>query len=246
LYANRALDAREPLKAHLRQAGLLIGEQQMRIGIAVEYSLTIALTFGVAWAVHSFWLLVVVSLCILGDAAYNLEPFRLKRRGVGNPVVIFFRCGVLPGLIPWFALHPVLATPMLLSCLGMGLFFTGRQLEHAIPDTANDRLTGVSTPAVLYGARPVLGAVVLLVLAAISPLFLGFSGFVGSLWAGIGTAGIAVTLVGALRLLATAGDEQDILTLLHTVEADSHWRRISAAIYILFLVPGVIHVLSLL
>lgn len=128
---------------------------------------------------------------ILIQVLYNVEPVRLKRRGLTGVVVFCVSLMVLPFLLSHWAVRPDLDAPVWAIIGGLWVLAVGRMTLWSVPDLAADTTTGMRTPVVRYGPA---GAVALSVTVVVAGLVLTGCG----LWWRFGPA-------WALPLLALQG-----------------------------------------
>ncbi|MGH3828995.1 MAG: UbiA family prenyltransferase [Pseudonocardiaceae bacterium] len=143
-----------------------------------------------------------IALCLL----YNLEPVRLKRRGLANPIAIALAMGPLQSLVSYSAVRADLTASAWLVFIGLGTLLTGRCLWWTLPDETGDQAAGMTTPTVRYGASRTI-----LIACNTTVLGLGLLGWglwwrYGPLWALLGVAINSPFLLSELALLRRAPD----------------------------------------
>jgi len=196
-----SIDTHTQSKRDIAHAALRLGRRH-----AMRWTIT-EMTFALAAATAaSLWLgraLIVVgvaltiALCLL----YNLEPVRLKRRGLANPITIALTTGPLPSLVSYSAVRPDLTVSVLLIFIGLGALITGRALWWAVPDQMSDKATGMRTPTVRYGASQAMAIACDATVLGLGLLGWGLWWRYGPLWALLGTATSGVFLLNKLALL---------------------------------------------
>lgn len=150
------IDVRTPGKSGIARAAVRLGRPRL-VGIATaEMSLALVLATGVAVHLHRPLVAVGVAAGILIEYLYNLEPVRLKKRGLANPVSLGAHFSVLPFLSTANAVRPDFAGYLWPLAFGLWLLLVGRTLWWSIPDAAADRAAGLAPPAVRYGQERAL------------------------------------------------------------------------------------------
>ncbi|MGH3868178.1 MAG: UbiA prenyltransferase family protein [Pseudonocardiaceae bacterium] len=194
-------DAHTQDKRDIAQAALRIGRRHAMSWTATEMILALA-----AATMISLWLdraLIAVgitwtiTLCLL----YNLEPVRLKRRGLANPITIALTTGPLPSLVSYSAVRPDLAASTWLIFIGLGVLITGRALWWTVPDQISDKTTGMTTPTVQYGASQAMAIACDATVVGLGLLGWGLWWRYGPLWALLGVAVNGPFLLNKIALL---------------------------------------------
>ncbi|GAA5159627.1 hypothetical protein GCM10023321_41050 [Pseudonocardia eucalypti] len=157
---NSALDIKADAatagKRSVSQAAGRVGSR-VTIGCALgEMALAVLLATGVAVRLDRPVVAVTVGLAVLIHLLYNLEPVRLKRRGLANPLSLGLTFAVLPCLSTFTAAAGVPSAQVWLIFAGIGLLLVGRTLWWSVPDLPADAAVGDRTPVVLYGVRRAL------------------------------------------------------------------------------------------
>lgn len=198
------VDARTPGKSGIARAAARLGRPRL-IGIA-SAEMALALILATAVAVHLGRPLVAAGVAagILVEYLYNLEPVRLKKRGLANPVSLGAHFSALPFLSTANAVRPDLPGYLWPLLLGLWLLLIGRTLWWSIPDAAADRAAGLAPPAVRHGPTRALLMASGSTALALALLAWGLAWALNPVAALIGTAASAFFLVGKLRMTATA------------------------------------------
>ena len=198
------VDARTPGKSGIARAAARLGRARL-IGIA-SAEMALALILATAVAVHLGRPLVAAGVAagILVEYLYNLEPVRLKKRGLANPVSLGAHFSALPFLSTANAVRPDLPGYLWPLLLGLWLLLIGRTLWWSIPDAAADRAAGLAPPAVRHGPTRALLMASGSTALALALLAWGLAWALNPVAALIGTAASAFFLVGRLRMTATA------------------------------------------
>jgi 4-hydroxybenzoate polyprenyltransferase len=150
------------------------------------------------WSGHPL-VLAEVALIIGLQLLYNLEPVRLKRRGLVGVTAFCLAVGVLPFLVSYHSVRPGLDAPIGAILAGQGLLAVGRMTLWSVPDRAADAGTGMRTPPVRYGAGPTLVLSCALMVAGLAATGWGVWWDFGAGWAIPAVAPHAVFLGGAVR-----------------------------------------------
>jgi 4-hydroxybenzoate polyprenyltransferase len=145
---------------------------------------------------------VIIALQVL----YNVEPVRLKRRGLTGVAAFCISVIVLPFLLSYWTVRPDIDEPAWPIMVGLGIITIGRMTLWSIPDLAADASTGMRTPSVRYGRT---GALILSCALMTVGLVLAGWGLwwrYGPLWALPLVAGQSTFLYGALLVLPHTGE----------------------------------------
>ena len=200
-------DARTQGKRDIAQAALRLGRHHAMSWTATEMTLALA-----AATVTSLWLdrpliavgvALTIALCLL----YNLEPARLKRRGLANPITIGLTMGPLPSLVSYSAVRPDLPVSVCMIFIGLGALITGRAIWWTVPDRMGDKATGMITPTIQYGAFQAIVIACVLTVAGLSLLGWGLWWRYGPLWTLLAVATSGPFLLSALALLRHLSDD---------------------------------------
>jgi 4-hydroxybenzoate polyprenyltransferase len=177
------------------------GRHQVMSWAATEITVALVIATAISlWLDRAFiaaGVALTVALCLL----YNLEPVRLKRRGLANPVTIALIFGPLPSLVSYSTVRPDLTSSALLIFIGFGVLITGRALWSTVPDQIGDKATGMTTPTVRYGAWRVIVIVCYATVVGMGLLGSGLWWRYGPLWALAGAAVNGPFLLSKLVLL---------------------------------------------
>ncbi|MGH3773581.1 MAG: UbiA family prenyltransferase, partial [Pseudonocardiaceae bacterium] len=143
-------DAYTQGKRHIAHAALRLGHRHTMGWAATEMTFALAAAIATSLWLDRALIAVGVGLTIALCLLYNLEPVRLKRRGLANPVTIALTVGPLPSLVAYSAVRPDLTASVWLIFIGLGALITGRALWWTVPDQIGDKATRMTTPTVLY------------------------------------------------------------------------------------------------
>lgn len=165
--------------------------------------MTAAIVLGVVCAVllGSPLIAVAVALGVLFELAYNLEPVRLKRRGVLNPIALGLHMSFLPCVGTYAALRGDFPAWVWAVFAGIGLLLIARTLWWSIPDVRADAAAGDRPPAVRYGARRAL--LIACVVTTVGLWLIGWGLWTryGPWWAAFAVLACAAFLVDKLSML---------------------------------------------
>jgi 4-hydroxybenzoate polyprenyltransferase len=125
----------------------------------------------------------VAAVIILLQVSYNVEPVRLKRRGLTGVAAFCASVAVLPFLLSYWTVRPGLAVWSILVVVGLGCLAVGRMMVWSIPDRAVDARTGMRTPAVRFGPPGTLARSVAVMLAGLVLTGWGLWWRYGPVWA---------------------------------------------------------------
>ncbi|OQO89882.1 4-hydroxybenzoate polyprenyltransferase [Saccharomonospora piscinae] len=183
-------DARHAERGTLASATRRLGRRAgLRLATA-EFALGFALA--VAASVHTgHWLCAVAAAgTVAAHVLYNVEPVRLKTRGLPGAAVFAAGVVALPCLTAHAAVSPTVGTAPALVYAGLTLLAAGRVVWWSVPDRAADAAAGQRTTSVRHGAVRALGLALPVLVAGLTCLTWG-------LWWYGGPAGPVVALVGA-------------------------------------------------
>ncbi|MGC1619182.1 MAG: UbiA family prenyltransferase [Candidatus Acidiferrum sp.] len=168
--ADRDLDAK--YKPHLSRAVYNLGVPFVTFQVVLWALFALALAAHVSWMLHRWQLLALTAVGLALGAAYSVEPFRLKGRGIAQLVCLWLIIFVGPMLMiaTLFGTWPTLA--LVAFAMAYGAVQMGIILVNAAEDYPEDREAGVRTVIVALGlsrgialasALAMAGAVVMLV-----------------------------------------------------------------------------------
>lgn len=199
-------DARTPDKRGSAESIERIGARRALWWTGIELVGSIAAAAIVTVLVRR-WLVLVAAL---GQAAvlllYNLEPVRLKRRGLANPVALGVGFGFLPCLVSYYAVRADIRPTDWLIFAGFAISAAGRALWWMVPDRSGDAASGMSTFAVRHGARRTIVISSLIAIPGPVVLFLGLWPRYGPGWAAAGAAAAVVIVAGQFVSLRGTSD----------------------------------------
>ncbi|TKG71841.1 UbiA family prenyltransferase [Prauserella endophytica] len=170
------------------------------LGVGLVLSTTVALWTG-SWLVAA-----AATAIIVLQAAYNLEPVRLKRRGFAGPTAFGIASVGLPFLLSYGAVTSSVDITAWLLASGMGVLAVGRTVWWSLPDRMADAATDISAPAVRYGLRRTVALTCVILAAGLALLVAGLWWRYGPVWAVLGSAAHGVFLACVATLAASTSD----------------------------------------
>jgi lycopene elongase/hydratase (dihydrobisanhydrobacterioruberin-forming) len=194
-------DAHTQGKRDIAHATLRLGRNHAMSWAATEMTFALAVAIETALWLDRALIAVGVALTIALCLLYNLEPVRLKRRGLANPLTIGLTSGPLPSLVSYSAVRPDLTVSTWLIFVGLGALITGRALCWAVPDEISDKATGMKTPTVQYGAFQAIVIACVVTVAGLGLLGWGLWWCYGPRWALLGVSVSGACLLSTLALL---------------------------------------------
>lgn len=232
-------DSRTPGKSGVARAAMRLGTGPLIRWAALEMAL--ALLLAVASAAYLGRPLVAVGVAagIVVEGLYNLEPVRLKKRGMANPISLGLHFSFLPCVSTFNAVRPDFPGFVWPLFCGLWLLLIGRTLWWSLPDAAADRAAGLSPPAVRYGLTRALALASAASAAALALIAWGLWWDLGPLAAALGTATSGVFLVGKVRMSRMTGRGAGTLRSLHEsrMRARTLVYVVSADLFLLVLAP---------
>jgi 4-hydroxybenzoate polyprenyltransferase len=168
--ADRDLDAK--YKPHLSRAVYNLGVPFVTFQILLWAALALALAAHDSWKLHRWQLLALTAVGLALGAAYSVEPFRLKGRGIAQLGCLWLIIFVGPMLLiaTLFGTWPTLE--LVAFAMAYGAVQMGIILVNTAEDYPEDREAGVRTVIVALGlargislasALATMGAAVMLV-----------------------------------------------------------------------------------
>lgn len=197
---DMATDQHHADKGYLATAAGRFGRTRALNWAAAEIitALAAVLAIGVVW--DRWWPLITAQAIVGAHLLYNVEPVRLKRRGVTGSIVFGWASVGLPILLGYTALTSAVPATIWLVIVGAALLSIGRTIWWAVPDHEADAATGIGTPTVRYGQPRTLALACAVVLAGLGMLGWGLWWRYGR-WSLLGVAAHATFLGLALNQL---------------------------------------------
>ncbi|HEX4705107.1 MAG TPA: UbiA family prenyltransferase [Pseudonocardiaceae bacterium] len=191
-------------RAHLAAAARRLGRGRVVRWAATEMILALLLAGALAvWSMRPVVVAAAAVIVVL-QVLYNVEPVRLKRRGLTGVAAFCASVAVLPFLLSYWVVRPDLvawAGPIL---AGLGCLAVGRMMVWSIPDRAVDAMTGMRTPSVRYGPSGTLTRSIVVTLAGVVLTCWGLWWRYGPGWA-LPPVALQAAFLGALPLPWHAG-----------------------------------------
>src|SRR5689334_1156663 len=155
--ADVRTDERHREKYHLAAATRRFGRDRAGRWAAAEATVAMLLAGLVtAWSARPAVLAAAAAIVVV-QVLYNVEPVRLKRRGLTGVAVFCVALTVLPFLLSYWAVRPEVDTRTWVIAGGLWVLAVGRTTLWSVPDLGADAATGMRTPVVRYGpARAVV------------------------------------------------------------------------------------------
>lgn len=241
-YSDYPIDRRHEYKGYIADAVERVGRKNTLALYWIEQALTVIAAAAVSVILDN-WLFVLVKLAgIVAGMLYNGEPFRMKRRGIWNPIMLAIRFGFVPGMIAYFAVRGTVDAGGYLMLFGAFMLSFSRGLWNAVSDTDEDRAEDIVTPAVQYGPYASMAGAVYSLLPACALLAVGLWWSLGPLYALIGVSGSVGATVYRFLLLRRVDDDRSAITLLRgpVRRPDTQWTILT---YVTITLAGLIHLL---
>ena len=162
------LDRKDERKAELVEAEESLGRNKLKIALAIESVLTLAL---VSWFTVIQGKPVLLLLWIIGislGCAYSVPPVMLKARSWLAPISLILVLAVLPVMFAYFTFTLEIGPYFLLSLAGLAVTVYGVIIPTEIRDYFGDKKMNIETMTVRIGlVNASFLSIVLLILGAI-------------------------------------------------------------------------------
>ncbi|PRX43716.1 4-hydroxybenzoate polyprenyltransferase [Prauserella shujinwangii] len=202
--ADLGIDSRHAEKGYLARATRRLGTDRALRWAVTELATGLALCL-VLWFTTGRWVVAALAVAIVVlTLGYNVEPVRLKRRGVAGPLVFGTSLVGLPFLLSYTAVGADVAAWTWLVFAGVTVLTAGRTVWWSVPDRAADTADGVATPSARYGVPGTLVLACLVLFTGLVVLAGGLWWRYGALGAFAGVAAHAAFLGGVAALLRAA------------------------------------------
>lgn len=241
-YSDYPIDRRSAIKGYVADAVERVGLRRTLALYWFEQALTVAAAVVVSILLDN-WLFVAVKLAgIVSGIMYNGEPFRMKRRGIWNPIMLSVRFGFVPGMIAYFAVQGTVDAGGWVILMGATVLSYSRGFWNSVSDTEEDRAEGILTPSVLRGPRSAMVNAVVALIPACALIFSGLWVLLGPWYGLLGVSGALGATVFRFTLLRRATDDDAAVALLSgpSRRTDGSW---SKATYWAITLAGLVHVL---
>lgn len=212
-------DARHPERSRLSSAAARLGRRAGLRLVVAEAAAGLALALAVS--VHTGRITVALAAVgvLLAHVLYNVEPVRLKSRGL--PGAVAFACGVvaLPSLLTHAAVRSGLPWPTTLVLAGLTVLAAARVVWWSVPDRDADAAAGQRTTSVRRGSVGALRVACVLLTLGLAALAWGLWWLGGPIATVVGAAGHAVFVGSAVVLThrVSAGEPVSSTWLRRTV-----------------------------
>jgi 4-hydroxybenzoate polyprenyltransferase len=181
--ADVRTDERHRERRHLVGATRRFGRDRVVRWVVTEMTLAMLLAGLVAaWSARPVVVMTAVAIIVI-QVLYNVEPVRLKRRGLTGVAVFCVSLIVLPFLLSYLAVRPEVDVPIWAIVGGLWLLAVGRMTLWSVPDLAADTATGMRTPVVRYGPGRAVALSVMVVIAGLVLTCWGLWWRFGPAWA---------------------------------------------------------------
>ncbi|HET9142824.1 UbiA family prenyltransferase [Actinophytocola sp.] len=149
--ADTRTDTRHPERSAVAAALRRVGRRRV-IGLATaELAVALLLAGAVAAGTGRPMILAAAVLAVVLQVLYNLDPVRLKRRGLPGVVAFCAAVFVLPFLLAHWAVRPGVDPASWPVAGGLGILAVARMTLWSVPDRAADTAAGLGTPAARHG-----------------------------------------------------------------------------------------------
>jgi 4-hydroxybenzoate polyprenyltransferase len=194
-------------RAHLAAAARRLGPSRVIRWAATEMIVALLLAgLLAAWSMRPVVVAAAAGIVVL-QVLYNVEPTRLKRRGLIGVAAFCASVAVLPFLLSYWAVRPGLAAWVGPILAGLACLAVGRMMVWSIPDLAADARTCMRTPSVRFGLSGTLTRSVLVTVAGAVLTCWGLWWRYGPGWA-LPPVVLQAAFLGALAPWGHAGREQ--------------------------------------
>lgn len=161
--ADRDLDAK--YKPHLSRAVYNLGVPFVTFQVVLTAILALAVATHLSWMLHRWQLVALTTAGLALGAAYSVEPFRLKGRGLAQLVCLWLIIFVGP-MVMIATLFDIWPPPaLILFAMAYGAVQMGIILVNTAEDYPEDREAGVRTVIVTLGLSRGIGLAAGLVMA---------------------------------------------------------------------------------
>lgn len=175
-------DERHRERQHLARAARRLGTRRLARWAVTE--LTVALLLACLVAVSADRPLIAATAVVITviHVLYNVEPVRLKRRGLAGVAMFCTATLVLPFLLSYWTVRAHVDAPSWPIVAGLGILSVGRMTAWSVPDHDADASTGMRTPSVRYGPAGALSRSVAFVIVGLAVTGWGLWWRFGPMW----------------------------------------------------------------
>ncbi|TCP56903.1 4-hydroxybenzoate polyprenyltransferase [Tamaricihabitans halophyticus] len=192
-------DRRHQEKSYLADAVERVGNRRAAAWIVGMAAGSVVAAFGAAADTGSWWLCLAAVGTLLLHIAYNVDPVRLKRRGLYGPLVFAVAMVGGPFLLSYGAVGTELtpaAIPFVLALIALNM---GRTVWWSVPDHEADIRDAMATPVARHGPGRALGIACTILFAGVVLLFWALWWRFGVVLAVLGSTAEALLLIGMIR-----------------------------------------------
>jgi 4-hydroxybenzoate polyprenyltransferase len=195
------IDRRHREKSNLAAAAKDFGGKLLGAVSVAEMAVGVLLAAAVSVVLQRPLIVAAAIGIVLAHVLYNVEPLRLKRRGIAGAIVFGLGATTGPALLTYYAISSDVRLPTWLVFAGLGLMAIGRTAWWSLPDRDADLAAKQDTPAARYWLRGTAVRAYVLMLAGLVLLAWGLWWRFGVVWCAVGIAAYAVFLADVLRTL---------------------------------------------
>lgn len=177
------VDIDEKYKQHMSQGVKILGKGTVKVLIAVEAILALALIY--FFISRGFLMTSILALSgLLFGYIYSAEPLRVKKRGFFSPFPVLIGLYSLPVLGGWFIFQGSLNLYIVLFTIGYALLNEGLTLVNTCEDYRVDLSEGVKTWAHFFSIKGTLrfaflftlvGGLTAVIAVLLKPFYMGWS-----------------------------------------------------------------------
>ena len=145
------LDLKDPRKKNLTDAVDAMGKKRIKILLALEFAITLALVIVFIYVNNNPWLLLMWIIGISLGWIYSAPPIRLKARSWLAPVCLILVLGIFPVLFAYFTFTSIIQPFFLLALIGLAMTIYGVIIPTEIRDYFGDKTMQIETMTVHLG-----------------------------------------------------------------------------------------------
>lgn len=167
--ADRDLDAK--YKPHLSRAVYNLGVPFVTFQVILTAVLALLVAAHLSWLLHRWQMLALIAAGLALGAAYSVEPFRLKGRGLAQLVCLWLIIFVGPMLMIATLFNVWPSTSLIVFAMAYGAVQMGIILVNTAEDYPEDREAGVHTVIVTLGLVRGIGLASALTICGAAAMF---------------------------------------------------------------------------